>query len=76
MPRYYFHIYDKQVLISDDEGVELASDDAAKREGLDSARDILRRALLENHSIEDCRVEVVDDEGQFVARFWLSELVH
>ena len=45
MARYYFHIKDGAELIKDQEGTELPTPDAARRQALKSARELWANAI-------------------------------
>jgi hypothetical protein len=45
MARFYFHLRDGDKLVQDPEGLDLPDVDAAKREALLAARDILSHAI-------------------------------
>ena len=75
MPLYFFHICDGLGVIPDDEGMNFADDEAAKREGEASARDILSRDIRDKQLQDDRRIEVTDREGAPVATFMLRDLI-
>jgi hypothetical protein len=51
MPLYFFHIRHPDRLVSDDEGMDLPNDDAARHEGLESARDIAADSIRRGRSV-------------------------
>lgn len=68
MPRYFFHLRDGATLLPNDgEGQEFASLKAARREAIESARQILSEAALSglagslNHQLE-----VTDENGRTI----------
>jgi len=62
MPIYRFHIVDGGRTILDDDGVELASDDAALSEGYRAAQDMLSDAVLNGENIRHQLLQVWDAE--------------
>ena len=63
MARYFFHIRDGSRLIPDEEGMELASIDAAWIEAHASADDLARQAVRAASSRGPWAVEVSDYAG-------------
>ena len=63
MPRYYFNLYDDDIVL-DGEGQELPDVAAAKAVAFASARDMACAEVLEGHLALDHRIEVVDDRGE------------
>ncbi|MFL6845019.1 MAG: DUF6894 family protein [Allosphingosinicella sp.] len=63
MPRYFFHIYDDLVLV-DDEGLELADDEAARSQALAGARGMMCDQLRAGHLTLHHRVEVEGEAGE------------
>lgn len=75
MPRYFFHIIDRNHLVPDEEGLQLEDDAAAIKEARDGAYDMLRDALLTGDNIEHQSIEVAEAGGEVVAHVELRDLV-
>ena len=65
MPRYFFHVYD-HALARDDDGIELADREAAKREAIRGARALACEQAEKGVLHLEHRVEVEDEEGRRV----------
>lgn len=63
MPRYYFHIQDGRY-ITDEEGAEFLSLEAAVEEAIISARSILREAVWVGKLPLGERIDIADEEGR------------
>jgi hypothetical protein len=63
MPRYFFHVYNDETTI-DREGKDLADLDAAKREAMRGARDLMAEAVRHGEVTMSHRIEVEDDGGR------------
>ena len=67
MPRYFFHIHDKDGIDQDDAGVDLVAFHDARSEDLSLARDL---CYLWNDlppgTLNNMAIEVADDTGQTV----------
>ena len=67
MPRYFFHIHDKDGIDQDDAGVDLVNFHDARSEALSLARDL---CYLWNDlppgTLNNMAIEVADDTGQTV----------
>jgi hypothetical protein len=66
MPRYYLHIVRDGEAIKDPEGYDLPDLDAAKREAISGAREILSEEVLRGSLSLDEHIEIVDDRGEVV----------
>jgi hypothetical protein len=62
VPRYFFHIYEDEV-IRDEEGVVLADAEAARRQAMAGIRDMMCGQVREGRLVLHYRVEVEDDAG-------------
>ena len=71
MPRYYMHLNDGNGSLEDDEGQELAGDDAAHSVAISAARDIIASDVREGRLDLASFVEVEDERHQplFTIRF-------
>jgi hypothetical protein len=65
MPRYFFHVYNHEIVM-DEEGLDLPDLDAAREIALDSARDLVCDSVHQGHLNLDHRIEVVDESGATV----------
>ena len=74
MPLYYFHLYDDMV-VRDDNGLELADAEAAKREATRNARALACEQVLKGHLKLHHRIEVEDEDGAAVATVTFGEAV-
>lgn len=76
MPRFFFNIYDSAGIIPDTEGMEFLDVDAAKREGEESARELLASDIRARRAINVQRVEVTTEDGTAIASFLFRDLLH
>jgi hypothetical protein len=67
MARFYFHLQDADELHTDPEGTDLPDVDAAKREALLAARDILSDAIKTGKSKVPEAFVIADEAGRKVA---------
>jgi hypothetical protein len=65
MPRYFFHIYD-ELELDDDEGLELADDEAARNQALAGARAMMCDQLKAGQLTLHHRVEVESEAGESI----------
>src|SRR4051812_17230846 len=66
MPQFYFHIRDENGLTRDPEGQDLPDLEAARREAVSSAREILSEKLLHGGSLNHRTIEIADAKGDMV----------
>jgi hypothetical protein len=66
MPRYFFHVREGSVLHRDTEGEELADAEAARREAINSSREMLGERLLHGGSLNSRTIEIADETGHIV----------
>ena len=66
MPRYFFHVREGSVLSRDEEGQELPNAEAARREAINSTREILGEKLLHGGSLDHRTIEIADETGHVV----------
>jgi len=66
MPRFYFDVREGCRFVTDDDGLDFASIDAAEHEAAETAASI-GRDLLPNGKARSVTVEVRNDHGQRVA---------
>jgi hypothetical protein len=67
MPRFFFHIRDRDGLTEDPEGTELPDLDAARTDALAAARDILAERIAKDGRTGDPRFEIRDEAGRLLA---------
>jgi hypothetical protein len=64
MPLYFFHIRHPDQLVPDEEGMQFPDDDAARREGLESARELTADAVRRGETVTGWVIEIVDEGGR------------
>jgi hypothetical protein len=74
MPRFFFHIYDDVVAL-DDEGLELADIEAARREAVRGARSLACEEVLHGHLHLHHRIEIASEAGDVVAAVAFKDAV-
>jgi hypothetical protein len=67
--RYHFHLRERDGYLPDDEGVELASDEAAHKAAVAGARSILASEAAAGRLPLGTVIEVVNGNGRLVAEF-------
>lgn len=66
MPRYFFHVREGSELNRDQEGQELPNAEAARKEAVSTAREILGEKLLHGGSLNHRTIEIADETGHVV----------
>ena len=66
MPRYFFHVCQGHERSRDTEGQVLADLDAARREAINSSREIMGEKLLHGGAIDGRTIEIADETGRVV----------
>ena len=66
MPRYFFHIREGSTFHRDEEGQELADVEAARREAINAAREMLGEKLLHGGPLNHRSIEIADETGHVV----------
>jgi hypothetical protein len=66
MPRYFFHVREGRDLNRDGEGQEFADVEAARREAINSVREILGEKLLHGGVLNQRSIEIADQTGHVV----------
>ena len=74
MPRYFFHIYD-DVVLRDDEGIELADPEAARRAAVAGARAMMCDQLSKGRLALHHRIEVEDEARRQILALRFGEAV-
>ncbi|MDP9734848.1 UNVERIFIED_ORG: hypothetical protein QE446_004991 [Rhizobium sp. SORGH_AS260] len=75
MPRYFFHVRDADGLSLDTEGAVLSSDEGARVEAVQAAREMLAEKILKNEVVDGAEFEVVRSDGVLVAKIPLKSVV-
>jgi hypothetical protein len=66
MPRYFFHVREGSDLNRDAEGQDFADVEAARREAINSVREILGEKLLHGGALNHHSIEIADKTGHVV----------
>lgn len=66
MPHYYFHVREGSDLSRDREGQDLPNVEAARREAINTSREILGEKLLHGGSLNHRTIEIADETGHVV----------
>ena len=74
MPLYFFQVFDDAVTL-DDEGAELADDDAAKAHAVKGARALAADSVLHGHLVRSHRIDIVDADRKAVGSVRFDEAV-
>lgn len=74
MPLYYFQVFNDDVTL-DDEGAELADDEAARAYAVKAARALAAETVLHGHLAGSHRIEIVDAERNPVGTVRFDEAV-
>ena len=68
MPIFYLHIRDGGELVEDPEGIDFPDLDAARREAVAAAREMLAEKILAGEEVDGQQIEICDDEGRLLAK--------
>jgi hypothetical protein len=74
MPRYFFHLRNQHETI-DEEGCDFADEEAARREGLASARELLADAIRLGRNFPPEQIVIADASGHEVATISLKDVL-
>jgi hypothetical protein len=66
MPRYFFHVREQSQFSRDAEGQELANLDAARREAVSIAREMIGERVLHGGAIDGRIVEIADEQDHIL----------
>jgi hypothetical protein len=66
MPTYFFHVRTENAYSKDTLGADFPDDEAAKREAVTAAREMIADMVLNGDSFADMRFEVTDEIGDIV----------
>jgi hypothetical protein len=75
MPRFYMHISNGRGFLEDQEGIELADEDAARAEALAGARDLMAGELRNGELDLSSFIEVEDEAHRLLFTLHFSEAV-
>jgi hypothetical protein len=75
MPRFFFNIRDGADLSRDREGQDCPNAEAARREAVNSAREMLGERLLHGGSLNHRQIEITDMTGHIVDVVTISDVV-
>ncbi|AAK90846.1 hypothetical protein EN41_04495 [Agrobacterium tumefaciens] len=75
MPRYFFHVRDAQGLSVDMEGAILSTDEQAKREAVQAAKEMLAEKILRDEILDGAAFEVVRSDGILIAKIPLKSVI-
>ncbi|WP_416349299.1 DUF6894 family protein [Rhizobium sp. AN88] len=68
MPRYFFHVRDAEGLSVDMEGAILSTDEQARQEAVQAAREMLSEKILKDEVVDGSSFEVIRGDGHLIAR--------
>ena len=74
MPLYYFNLFNDDITM-DDEGVELADDEAAHAHAIKEARQMAADTVMHGHFSRSHRIEFADADRQVVGNVRFDEAV-
>jgi hypothetical protein len=66
MPRYFFHMREGRDIARDAEGQEHSDAEAARREAINTVREIISEKLLHGGALNHCSIEIADETGHVV----------
>ncbi len=75
MPVFCLHIYHRDMSARDEEGLELASLEAARNEAIAGARGIMRDDLRNGRLSLGSRIEIEDSSGRVLATVPFREAI-
>lgn len=75
MQRYFFHVYQGGRLISDPEGSLCEGFEVARREAIDTAKDLAHRAIENGVSASSICVEIIGEDGTCLASLTVAEVL-
>ncbi|MGV1777147.1 DUF6894 family protein [Agrobacterium fabrum] len=75
MPRYFFHVRDAEGLSVDMEGAILSTDEQARQEAVQAAREMLSEKILKDEVVDGSSFEVIRGDGHLIARIPLKSVI-
>jgi hypothetical protein len=76
MPRYYFNVIDRSGCSREDEGTELQDLNAARREAVASARDLIIDRMKSSQPVEGQSIEIVDCHRTTIETMRVDDLLN
>jgi hypothetical protein len=74
VPRYFFNVYDDEIA-SDEEGMELPNEQAARLHALHGARGIIAEQVTRGYLVRSHWIDVLDERGELVLKLTFGEAV-
>lgn len=75
MPRYFFHVRNRNIRVPDEEGMDFPDYEAALHEARESARDLLLQCIRNREDATLAELEITDSNGSVFERVKLMELL-
>jgi hypothetical protein len=75
MPRFYFYLKESGHMVSDEEGLELASPDVARAEAMDAVREILAQSVRTGEDSDVESLIVTDADGHPIMSVSLKDVL-
>ena len=75
MFRYFFHVREGSDLHRDAEGRDLSDVEAARREAINSVREIISEKLLHGGALNNRSIEIADETGHVVDVIYSREVL-
>jgi len=75
MERYFFHVHQGDRVISDPEGSLCDGVEVARREAIDTAKDLAHRAIENAISSSTICIEIIGEDGARVAVLTVAEVL-
>jgi len=72
---FYFNVRSDRSYDVDEEGIELPSLDAARREAIKSAREMVAELILHNQRIDGMRFEITDGTGALLVTVPFKDVI-
>lgn len=74
MPRYFFHLYNDEIVL-DEEGQELAGADDARRVAVDNAREMAAASVQHGELNLEHRIDAADEVGNVIWTVRFGDIV-
>jgi hypothetical protein len=75
MPRYFFHVRDGTEISRDPEGQILSDLEAARREAVNSAREMIGERVLHGGAVNGRTIEIAGEDGRVLATVETREVL-
>ena len=76
MPRYYFHVREGGDISRDTEGQTLPDAEAARREAVNTGREILGEKLLHGGALDSRIIEIADETGRVIDTINVNDVLY